>query len=95
MNNFILIFIMLFHIDLFLYSYSRCYELEYSQVDMFMICVLVYSSYVMCISYLVMYSLPSLYVVFRLVYSSHIMYMLSWLRCFTLISCSSVELFVY
>jgi hypothetical protein len=94
MKSFILIFIMFFQFALFLYSYSRCYELEYSHVDMFMICVLVYSPYVMHISYLAMYSLLSLYVVFRLVYSLHIMYMLSWLRCFTLISCSWVELFV-
>jgi hypothetical protein len=94
MNHFILIFIMFFQLALFLYSYSRCYEIEYSHVDMFMICVLVYSSYVMLISYLAMYSLLSLYVIFRLVYSLHIMYMLSWLKSFTLISCSWVELFV-
>jgi hypothetical protein len=55
---------------------------------MFMICVLVYSSCVMLISYLAMYSLLSLYVIFRLVYNLHLMYMLSWLRSFTLISCS-------
>jgi hypothetical protein len=88
MNHFILIFIIFFQLALFLYSYSRCYELEYSHVDMFVICVLVYSSYVMLILYLAMYSLLSLYVIFRLVYNLHIMYMLSWLRSFTLISCS-------
>jgi hypothetical protein len=77
MNSFILTFIMFYHLVLFLYSYSRCYELEYSLGDIFMICVLIYSPYVMLISYLAMYSLLSLCVTCRLVYSLHVMYMLS------------------
>jgi hypothetical protein len=77
MDSFILTFIMFYHLVLFLYSYSRCYELEYSLGDMFMICVLVYSLYVMPISYLAMYTLLSIYVICRLVYSLHVMYMLS------------------
>jgi hypothetical protein len=68
-------------------SYSCCYELEYSHFDMFLICVLVYSSYIMFISCLAMNSQPSIYVVFELVYSLHIMYMLSWLRAFMFIPC--------
>jgi hypothetical protein len=77
MTSFILTFIMFYHLVLFLYSYSRCYELEYSLGDIFMICVLIYSPYVMLISYLAMYSLLSLCVTCRLVYSLHVMYMLS------------------
>jgi hypothetical protein len=34
------------------YEYSLCYELEYSQVDIFMIYEIKYSPYVMFISYL-------------------------------------------
>jgi hypothetical protein len=34
------------------YEYSLCYELEYSQVDIFMIYEIEYSPYVMFISYL-------------------------------------------
>jgi hypothetical protein len=63
MDSFILTFIMFYHLVLFLYSYGRCYELEYSLGDMFMICVLVYGPYAMLISYLAMYSLLSLYVI--------------------------------
>jgi nucleoside recognition membrane protein YjiH len=77
MIHLILTFIMFYHLALILYSYSRCYELEYSHVDMFIICVLVYTSYVVCISYLAMYSPLSLYVICRLDYNLHVMYMLS------------------
>jgi hypothetical protein len=68
---------MFYLLDLFLYSYSCCYELEYSYIDMFMTCVLVYSPSVMIISYMSMYILLSLYVICRLAYSLHAMYMLS------------------
>jgi hypothetical protein len=67
-------------------SYSCCYELEYSHFDMLLICVLVYSPYIMFISCLAMCRLLSLYVVFRLVHSLHIMYMLRWLRAFMFMS---------
>jgi hypothetical protein len=59
-------------------SISDCqHELEYSHIDMFMTCVLVYSPCVMSISYMVMYGLFSISVMCRLVYSLHIIHMLS------------------
>jgi hypothetical protein len=77
MDFFSLMFIMFFHTALLYYSYSCCYELEYSHIDMFMTCVLVYSPCVMNISYMVMYGLLSIFVMCRLVYSLHIIHMLS------------------
>jgi hypothetical protein len=77
MEFFFLIFTMFFELALFLYSYNRYLELEYSHIDMFMTCVLVYSSCVVIISYMAMYSLLSLCVICRLVHSLHVMYMLS------------------
>jgi hypothetical protein len=77
LDSFYLMIIMFYHTVLFLYSYSCCYELENSHIDMFMTCVLVYSPCVMSISYMVMYGLFSIFVMCRLVYSLHIIHMLS------------------
>jgi hypothetical protein len=58
------------------YEYSCSYELEYSHVDMFFICELAYSPFIMFMSYLDSYSHVSINTVYELVYSPHIMYVL-------------------
>jgi hypothetical protein len=64
------------------YQYSCCYELEYSQVDTFLIYELAYSPCIMFILCLTRYSHVSIFMVYELVYSSYDMFMLYLAKSF-------------